>query len=111
MLRLSSREDLEVMRKQVCYTRQKVGTTIIVCGGTGCTASKSNDVIEAINKELVLQGMESSVQLRVTGCHGFCKQGPIAVIEPQNPGGTSGRSSATGRGVSVRLRRSTSAVE
>ncbi|MFC2009302.1 NAD(P)H-dependent oxidoreductase subunit E [Chloroflexota bacterium] len=84
MLRLNSEEELEVLRKQVKYTRQKAGTTIIVCGGTGCTASRSKDVIDAINKELLLQGTESGVQLRVTGCHGFCEQGPIAVIEPQN---------------------------
>lgn len=84
MPRLNTKEDLEVMRNQLFRIRQKVGTTIIICGGTGCTASRSKDVIDTINKELLLQGMESSVQLRVTGCHGFCEQGPIAIIEPQN---------------------------
>jgi NADH:ubiquinone oxidoreductase subunit F (NADH-binding)/(2Fe-2S) ferredoxin/NAD-dependent dihydropyrimidine dehydrogenase PreA subunit len=84
MPKLSTREDLEVMRKRLFRTRQKAGTTIIICGGTGCTASRSKDVVDAINKELLLQGMESGVQLRVTGCHGFCEQGPMAIIEPQN---------------------------
>ena len=84
MLRLSTREDLEVIRKQVSHDKQKISTRIIVCGGTGCTASRSKDFIDAIDKELLLQGMESSIQLRITGCHGFCEQGPIAIIEPQN---------------------------
>ena len=50
MLRLGTREDLEVMRKQVSHDKQKVSTRIIVCGGTGCTASRSKDFIDAINK-------------------------------------------------------------
>jgi len=84
MLRLNTKEDLEVIRTQVSHTRQKTDATIIVCGGTGCKASRSKDFIDAINTALLIQGKESSVQLRVTGCHGFCEQGPVAVIEPQN---------------------------
>lgn len=81
---LSTTQDLQTMKEQLLQIRQKTATTIILCGGTGCNASHSSDVIEAINKELALQGMDSTVRVRVTGCHGFCEQGPIAVIEPQN---------------------------
>jgi len=84
MHKLATREDLETTRQQHLLDRKKINKTIIICGGTGCTASRSQDVINAINQELLAQDMDSSVHLRVTGCHGFCEQGPIMVIEPGN---------------------------
>ena len=84
MPRLSTREDLEVMEKQLLTERRKINKTLIICGDTGCKASRSQEVIDAINKELLMQEIDSTVQLRVTGCLGFCEQGPIAVIEPGN---------------------------
>jgi NADH:ubiquinone oxidoreductase subunit F (NADH-binding)/(2Fe-2S) ferredoxin/Pyruvate/2-oxoacid:ferredoxin oxidoreductase delta subunit len=84
MHKLATREDLETTRQQHLLDRKKSNKTIIICGGTGCTASRSQDVINAINQELLAQDMDSSVHLRVTGCHGFCEQGPIMVIEPGN---------------------------
>jgi NADH:ubiquinone oxidoreductase subunit F (NADH-binding)/(2Fe-2S) ferredoxin/NAD-dependent dihydropyrimidine dehydrogenase PreA subunit len=82
MHHLNTKEDLELMARQLLLEREN--KTLIVCGGTGCTASRSRDVIDALNKELVIQEMDSEVHVRVTGCHGFCEQGPIAVIEPGN---------------------------
>ena len=82
MPRLATKEDLEAMGKQLLLDRKKINKTLIICGGTGCTASRSQEVIDAINQELLKQEMNSSVHLRITGCHGFCEQGPIAVIEP-----------------------------
>ncbi len=84
MPRLNTKEDLEIMGKQLLFDRGKVNKTLIICGGTGCKASRSQEVIDAINQELLMQEMDSEVHLRVTGCHGFCEQGPIAVIEPGN---------------------------
>jgi NADH-quinone oxidoreductase subunit F len=55
-----------------------------MCGGPGCQPSGSQAVIDAVREELSRQGLEPSVCLRVTGCHGFCEQGPIIVIEPGN---------------------------
>ena len=84
MPKLASKEDLEAMGKKLLLNRKKINKTLIVCGDTGCKASRSQEVIDAINKELLMQGMDSTVQLRVTGCLGFCEQGPIAIIEPGN---------------------------
>jgi NADH-quinone oxidoreductase subunit F len=55
-----------------------------MCGGTGCQASDSIKVIEAMRTELASKGLADSVKIRVTGCHGFCEQGPIMVIDPPN---------------------------
>jgi NADH:ubiquinone oxidoreductase subunit F (NADH-binding)/(2Fe-2S) ferredoxin/NAD-dependent dihydropyrimidine dehydrogenase PreA subunit len=84
MPKLATRKDLETTRKQLLLDRKKINKTVIICGGTGCKASRSQDVIDAINQELVNQEMDSAVHLRITGCHGFCEQGPIMVIEPGN---------------------------
>ncbi len=84
MPKLSVKEDLEVMRKNLISNGRKISKTIILCGGTGCKVSGSQAVADALNKELLMQGMDSTVRLRITGCHGFCEQGPIAVIEPGN---------------------------
>ena len=84
MPKLASKEDLEAMGKKLLLNRKKINKTLIVCGDTGCKASRSQEVIDAINKELLMQGMDSTVQLRVTGCLGFCEQGPIAIVEPGN---------------------------
>lgn len=54
---------------------------IMVCAGTGCTSSKSQLVIDEINKELKKQKVDAICSK--TGCFGFCAKGPIVVIEPE----------------------------
>ena len=84
MHKLATIVNLENTRQQLLLDRENTVKTIIICGGTGCKASRSQEVIDAISRELLTQEMDSSVHLRVTGCHGFCEQGPIAIIEPGN---------------------------
>ncbi|MBI4766615.1 MAG: FAD-dependent oxidoreductase [Deltaproteobacteria bacterium] len=55
----------------------------LVCGGTGCTASDSQEVISALSKEIVRRGLEKEVRVVPTGCRGFCAMGPIMVIYPE----------------------------
>ncbi len=84
MSRLNSYRELEHLREQIREQRQGITTTIMICGGPGCQASQSQVVIDAFRKELSQQGLDSTVSLRITGCHGFCEQGPVMVIEPGN---------------------------
>ncbi len=84
MPRLNSYRELEHLREQLREQRQGITTTVMVCGGTGCQASNSQTVIDALRDELSRQGLDQSVRLCVTGCHGFCEQGPVMVIEPGN---------------------------
>ena len=84
MSTLNSYRELEHLREQLRTQRQNITTTIMICGGTGCQASQSQAVIDALKQELSQQGLDSSVRLCVTGCHGFCEQGPVMVIEPGN---------------------------
>jgi len=84
MSRLNSLRELEHLRERLCDEREKITTTLTACGGTGCQASQSQAVIDALRNELSQQGLDGKVRLRATGCHGFCEQGPIVVIEPGN---------------------------
>lgn len=60
-----------------------VNKHILVCRGTGCTASGSEKVVAALNRELEAQGLAGSVKVVITGCHGFCQMGPLVIIYPQ----------------------------
>jgi len=82
--RLSSPDELERLRESIIRSRDPGKPCIIICGGTGCVALGASDVITAFKKEIQEQGLESKVDLRVTGCPGFCERGPLVVIEPQN---------------------------
>ncbi len=56
---------------------------ILVCGGTGCTSSGSQAIIDKLNYELAKNGLENEVQVVKTGCHGLCALGPIAIVYPE----------------------------
>ncbi len=57
---------------------------IMVCGGTGCIASKSNEIIDRLNDELQHVNLQDEVRVFKTGCFGFCGQGPIVKVHPDN---------------------------
>jgi NADH-quinone oxidoreductase subunit F len=56
--------------------------TIFVCHGTGCVSGKAFEIREALEKAVAELGLKG-VGVDFTGCHGFCQQGPIAVVEPE----------------------------
>jgi NADP-reducing hydrogenase subunit HndC len=60
-----------------------VRSHILVCGGTGCTANHSVELIEALNAELKAKGLEKEVKVVQTGCHGLCELGPIMIVYPE----------------------------
>jgi len=57
---------------------------LLVCGGTGCRASQSDQIVENLNAELKAAGLENDAQVVTTGCFGFCEQGPIVKVTPDN---------------------------
>ena len=56
---------------------------ILVCGGTGCTSSGSNGVIEALETELAKNNLQDEVKIVKTGCFGLCALGPIMIVYPE----------------------------
>ncbi len=57
---------------------------ILVCGGTACESSKADAIYEALMAECNAQGVSEEVQIVKTGCFGFCEQGPIVKILPED---------------------------
>ena len=84
MNKINTINDLGTLREKLQSYRKSFRKTLVLCGGTGCQASRSRDVIHSIELELVKQGFTTDILVRPTGCHGFCEQGPILVVEPDN---------------------------
>ena len=76
-------EDLEILREAVISKRYPNKLCISVCGGTGCHISGCEKVIEAFREEIKRRNLKTKVDIRTTGCHGFCERGPITVIYPK----------------------------
>lgn len=61
-----------------------VRCNILVCGGTACLSSDSEKVIKNFELIIKAKGYDKEVSIIRTGCFGFCEQGPIVKIEPDN---------------------------
>lgn len=59
-------------------------THIMVCGGTGCVSADSLEIVEKFKGALSDAGYSDEVGVIKTGCFGFCGQGPIVKIHPDN---------------------------
>jgi NADP-reducing hydrogenase subunit HndC len=55
----------------------------LVCGGTGCTSSGCEKILETLNAELARAGLEKEIKVVKTGCFGLCALGPIMVVYPE----------------------------
>jgi len=56
---------------------------VLVCGGTGCTSSNSEKIIEEFHVHLKNNNIDNEVMIIRTGCFGLCAQGPIVVVYPE----------------------------
>ena len=56
---------------------------VLVCGGTGCHASGSEKLQEALRRELAAKGLDREVLVVETGCFGFCRFGPNMMVYPE----------------------------
>ena len=56
---------------------------VLICGGSACSSSGSNNITAEFKKELEAAGLAGKVEVLQTGCLGFCEQGPIVKIMPQ----------------------------
>jgi NADP-reducing hydrogenase subunit HndC len=57
---------------------------LLVCGGTGCRASESEQLFHNLKLAIIEKGLENEVQVITTGCFGFCEKGPIVKVMPDN---------------------------
>jgi NADH:ubiquinone oxidoreductase subunit F (NADH-binding)/(2Fe-2S) ferredoxin/NAD-dependent dihydropyrimidine dehydrogenase PreA subunit len=87
MPRINSAAELEKFRKGILSGKDPRKPCIAICTGTGCLALGATKVVAAIKEEIKKQGLENKVDIRVdvreTGCPGFCERGPVIVIYPE----------------------------
>lgn len=81
--RLRGSEHLERLRATLAAARDPDKTCIAICTGTGCLAGGCKQVVNAFREEIERQGLADEVDIRTTGCHGFCERGPLVVIHPR----------------------------
>ena len=60
-----------------------VRSTVLICGGTGCSSSGSAKIKDKMVAELKAVGLENEVKVVVTGCFGLCALGPIMIVYPE----------------------------
>ena len=58
-------------------------SNVLVCGGTGCTSSNSELIIQRLKEEIKAKGLEKEVNVVRTGCFGLCALGPIMIVYPE----------------------------
>jgi NADH-quinone oxidoreductase subunit F/NADP-reducing hydrogenase subunit HndC len=63
---------------------QQIKMHLLVCGGTGCRASESDQIQASLEHELKVHGLENEAKVVTTGCFGFCEKGPIVKVIPDN---------------------------
>ena len=81
MEKLLSIGELEWYRNKVLAREDESKTRVYVCM-TGCRAYGAAEVKAALDEEVKKQGMSDQVEVRATGCHGFCAKAPVIAIDP-----------------------------
>lgn len=79
-IREEKKKELELRVNTKLDTREK---HILVCNGTGCTSSKSPQILENFKKIIKEKNIEN-VRVIKTGCFGLCAKGPIVIIRPED---------------------------
>jgi len=83
MPRLNSAAELEKFRKDIQSKRDPDKPCIAICAGMDCFGLDNGRIISAFEKELDKKNLKTKVDIRATGCHGYCGKGPVVVIYPE----------------------------
>ncbi len=83
MKKLKSAKDLASLQDALRKGRDPKKPCIVICAGTGCLAYGTQKLIDNFRSEIAKQKLEGTVDVRTSGCHGFCERGPLVVIHPK----------------------------
>ncbi|MCH4157182.1 MAG: NADH-quinone oxidoreductase subunit NuoF [Acidaminococcaceae bacterium] len=61
----------------------RIRADVLVCGGTACSASGSQEVMKRLREEIAKKGLSEEINVVKTGCHGFCENGPLVIVYPE----------------------------
>ncbi|MCL0079589.1 (2Fe-2S) ferredoxin domain-containing protein, partial [Dehalococcoidia bacterium] len=80
---INSPAELEEFRKGILSRRDPATPCVSICAGTGCIASGADEVIVAFKAEIEKRDLQADVDIKGTGCPGFCERGPVVIIYPE----------------------------
>ncbi|MGD9078058.1 MAG: NADH-ubiquinone oxidoreductase-F iron-sulfur binding region domain-containing protein [Desulfobacterales bacterium] len=83
MPRINSVAELNALRNDILSRQDPEKPAIAICSGAGCHGLGNGGVIRAFEEEIEKQGRAGTADIRATGCHGMCEQGPNVVIYPE----------------------------
>ena len=75
--------ELEKLRSEIIARGDPKKSIITVCASTGCSALGARKVIESLREEIKKQGLGGEVEIKETGCLGFCELGPRVIVYPE----------------------------
>jgi NADH-quinone oxidoreductase subunit F len=81
--RLTTISDLRKLRQSLKALRDGSKPCVAICAGTGCQATGALEVVEKFREEISSHNLANKIDVRASGCHGFCERGPLVVIRPQ----------------------------
>ncbi len=81
--KINSEKHLGQVKTAYLKGKEQFEYQILVCGGAGCVSSNCGEVEKALRAALTEQGLDSKVQVTVTGCMGLCSVGPVLLVEPE----------------------------
>ena len=84
MTKIETPADLDALRRTILSKRDPTAQIVRVCCTTGCRAGGALKIVEDFEKELAGAGLQGKIQIKKTGCRGFCENGPVIVIEPED---------------------------
>ncbi|MGV8175537.1 MAG: NAD(P)H-dependent oxidoreductase subunit E, partial [Methanothrix sp.] len=82
MARLTSSQDLETLRAEIISKRDTGRREVAICTGTGCLGLGAGKVLRAFKEELLRRGLQGKIDIKETGCPGFCEKGTLVVVSP-----------------------------
>jgi|GEM_PF-1894902 len=82
-MKVKSFKELKSLREEINNSRDPEKHCITICGGTGCLAYGAKGLVEQFKTEIEKENLGKKIDIRSTGCHGFCEQGPVVVIYPE----------------------------
>ncbi len=81
--KIKTPSDLEALRQAILSRQDPNKQVVRVCCTTACRAGGALDIVRNFEKELAERGLQDKVEVKKTGCRGFCEKGPVMVIEPE----------------------------
>ena len=84
MKKVKTPQELKSFQEEILNSRDPQKPCITICAGTGCLTYGSQKLVDNFRAEVEKQNLNEKIEVRASGCHGFCERGPLVVIHPQN---------------------------